>query len=77
VSHLHAVPDTPLEQRIAATLEEARRTWAALGAGFLRWELLDDDTARFDHARKLEARATELSIIFDELALMVEKREEQ
>jgi len=77
--HLRLIPfETDLDAEIADKLHKARHEWAAIGAAMLMVEgsrYCKTDTERFELVRQLEARATALSITFDELALLVERRE--
>ena len=66
---------TDLDAEIAVKLDKARREWAGIGSQMIFVESRKTDTERFELVRQLEARATALSIPFDELALLVERRE--
>lgn len=78
-ANLSLVPAEPesLDARIAAHMQDARDIWAGIGSYMLLFETRSDDTARFELCRELELRATDLSQVFDDLALLVEKREER
>lgn len=67
--------ESDLDAEIADKISAARDEWAAMGAQMLFFESQKNDTERFELARKLETMATGASITFDELALLVEKRE--
>jgi hypothetical protein len=76
MSHLRLIPEeSSLDAEIADKISVARDEWAAMGAQMLFFESRANDTERFELARKLETMATGASITFDELALLVEKRE--
>lgn len=76
MSDLRLVPNAgSLDAEIGAKLRTARSEWAGIGAHMLTVESRTTDTERFKVVRELEALATQLSITFDELALLVERRE--
>jgi len=73
---LRLIPfETDLDAEIADKLHKARREWAGVAAHLLLFESQKNDAERYELARKLEVAATATSIIFDELALLVERRE--
>jgi len=76
MTYLRLIPqESSIDAEIADKINAARREWAGVAAHMLLFESQRNDTERFNLARKLEALATGASITFDELALLVEKRE--
>jgi hypothetical protein len=76
VTYLRLIPqESSLDAEIADKVSQARREWAAVAAHLLLFEGQKNDTERYALARHLEVKATSASITFDELALLVEKRE--
>lgn len=73
--HLRAVSLDPLDEELEAMMQSARALWSALGAKLLLLEGEKDHDSYWHRCRVAEQMAIDLSVWFDHLAKLSEKRE--